>query len=43
MVNTNITTLRKNLYNTFDTVIKYNEVVNVSTKVGNAIIISEED
>lgn len=43
MINTNITTLRKNLYNTIEVVIKYNEVINVSTKNGNAIIISEED
>lgn len=43
MANTNITSLRKNLYSTIDDVIKYNEVVNVSTKDGNAIIISEEE
>ena len=43
MANTNITSLRKNLYSTIDSVIKYNEVINVSTKDGNAVIISEED
>lgn len=43
MANTNITSLRKKLYSTIDDVIKYNEVVNVSTKDGNAIIISEEE
>ena len=43
MLNTNITSLRKNLYSTIDSVVKYNEVINVSTKDGNAVIISEED
>lgn len=43
MSNTNITSLRKNLYSTIDSVVKYNEVINVSTKDGNAVIISEED
>ena len=43
MINTNITSLRENLDSIIDSVIKYNEVINVSTKDGNAIIISEED
>lgn len=37
------TTLRKDIYNYLDSVVDYNEVLNVSTKKGNAVIISEED
>ena len=40
---TNISVLRKNLFNTFDNVIDYNDSVTVSTKKGNAVIVSEED
>ena len=43
MPTTNITELRKNLFTTIDTVIKYNEPVHVTTKAGNAVILSEED
>lgn len=40
---TNISVLRKNLFNTFDNVIDYNDSVTVSTKKGNAVIISEAE
>ena len=43
MINTNATNFRKNIFEMLDHTIKYNEVINVSTKEGNAIIISEED
>ncbi len=43
MTNTNITNLRKNLYSMIDNAIKYDEPINVSTKNGNAIIMSEEE
>ena len=43
MTNTNITNFRKNIYEMLETTIKYNEPINVSTKKGNAIVISEED
>lgn len=43
MININITSFRKNIYNLLEQTIKYNEPVNVSTKDGNAIILSEED
>lgn len=43
MLNTNITNFRKNLFNILEQTIKFNEPVNVSTKDGNAVIISEED
>ena len=43
MINTNATNFRKNIFEMLDHTIRYNEVINVSTKEGNAIIISEED
>lgn len=43
MLNTNITNFRKNIFGILEQTIKYNEPVNISTKDGNAIIISEED
>ncbi len=43
MTNTNITNFRKNIYNLLEKTIKYNEPINISTKNGNAVIISEED
>lgn len=39
----NVTLLRKDLFNTLDNVVKYNEPVIVNTKKGNAVIISEEE
>ena len=43
MTNTNITNFRKDIYELLEKTIKYNEPINISTKNGNAIIISEED
>ncbi len=43
MTNTNITNFRKNIYEMLETTIKYNEPINISTKKGNAVVISEED
>ena len=43
MLNTNITNFRKNIFGILEQTIKYNEPVNISTKSGNAVIISEED
>ncbi|MDY4799917.1 MAG: type II toxin-antitoxin system Phd/YefM family antitoxin [Bullifex sp.] len=43
MLNTNITNFRKNIFSMLEQTIKYNEPVNISTKDGNAVIISEED
>lgn len=43
MTNINITNFRKDIYELLEQVIKYNETINVSTKNGNAIILSEED
>ena len=43
MINVNVTNLTKNHYGILEQTIKDNEPVNISTKNGNAIIISEED
>ena len=43
MTNTSATALRKDLFNILSNTIKYNETINVSTKEGNAIILSEEE
>lgn len=43
MTNTNITNFRKNLFEYINQAVEYNDVVNVSTKNGNAVIMSEED
>ncbi|MBF4695197.1 type II toxin-antitoxin system Phd/YefM family antitoxin [Fusibacter ferrireducens] len=43
MITTSVTNFRKNIYNILSQTIKFNEVVNINTKDGNAIILSEED
>ena len=43
MKSVNITNFRKNIYEIVEEILKYNEPVNISTKNGNAIIISEDD
>lgn len=43
MLNTNITNFRKNIFGMLEQTIKYNEPVNITTKDGNAVVISEED
>ena len=43
MTNTNITAFRKNVFGFVDQAVTYGEVVNVTTKNGNAVIISETD
>ena len=43
MTNVNITNFRKNIYSLIEQTIKYNEPINISSKDGNAILISEED
>ena len=43
MLNANTTNFRKNIFALLEQTIKFNEPVNVSTKDGNAVIISEED
>ena len=43
MTNINITNLRKNLFDYINQAVEFNDVINVNTKAGNAVIISEED
>ena len=43
MLNTNATSFRKNMFSMLEQTIKYNETVNISTKDGNAVLLSEED
>ena len=43
MTNTNITNFRKNVFDYINQAIEYNDVINVSTKTGNAVIMSEEE
>jgi PHD/YefM family antitoxin component YafN of YafNO toxin-antitoxin module len=43
MAVTNISVLRKNLFNSIDNVIEYNDSITVCTKNGNAVIISEAE
>ena len=39
----NISILRKNLFSSIENVIEYDDAITVSTKKGNAVIISEEE
>ena len=43
MINTNITNARAELYKLASSCIKYNNIVNINTKEGNVIMMSEED
>ncbi len=43
MMNTNITKARAELYKLASSCIKYNNVININTKEGNVIMMSEED
>ncbi len=43
MTNTNVTNFRKDIYEILKQTIKFNEPVNISTKDGNAVLISEAD
>lgn len=43
MTNTNITTFRKNVFDYVNQAVLYGEPVSVSTKHGNAILLSEQD
>ena len=43
MINLNISNARNELYKLASSCINYNDVVNISTKEGNVILISEDD
>ena len=43
MINLNISNARDELYKLASSCIKYNDVVNISTKEGNVILLSEDE
>lgn len=43
MTNTNVTNFRKNLFEYISQAVEFNDVININTKKGNAIVISEEE
>lgn len=43
MTTTNITNFRKNAFNYVEQTVKYNEPLNICTKEGNAVLLSEEE
>lgn len=43
MQNTNATNFRRNLFGMLEKTIKYGEPLNISTRDGNAVVMSEED
>jgi PHD/YefM family antitoxin component YafN of YafNO toxin-antitoxin module len=43
MITLSVTNFRKNIYNILSQTIKFNEPININTKEGNAVILSEED
>lgn len=43
MTNTNATNFRQNVFEYLNQAVLYNDVVNVNTKNGNAVVISEEE
>ena len=43
MTNTNATNFRKEMFNYLEQVTKFNEPINISTKNGNVVVMSEQD
>lgn len=43
MTTVNVTNFRKDIYSLLEQTIRYNEPINISTKNGNAVVLSEED
>ena len=43
MLHTNATNFRKNMFSMLDQTIRYSEPINIVTKNGNAVVLSEED
>ncbi len=43
MTNTNATNFRKNMFEYLNLAVDYNDVIHVSTKSGNAVVMNEED
>lgn len=43
MTSTNITNFRKNLFEYMNQAVEFNDVIHVTTKTGNAVVMSEKD
>lgn len=43
MTNTNITNFRNNVFDYINQAVEFNDVININTKNGNAVVMSEED
>ena len=43
MITANASNFRKNLYNTLEQVVKYNQVATINTKDGDVVLISADD
>ncbi len=43
MTNTTVTNFRKNIYSMVENTIRFNEAVYITSKIGNAVMISEEE
>ena len=43
MTTTNITNFRQNFFEMLENTIKYNDLLNVTTKFGNAVVLSEDE
>ena len=43
MINTNVTHFRKNVSTLLEQTLKFNEPINVSTRNGNVVVLSEDD
>lgn len=43
MRNINITNFRQNIFDYINQAIEYNDVININTKNGNAVVMSEEE
>lgn len=43
MTNTNISNFRQNIFEYINQAIEFNDIINVNTKNGNAVILSEND
>jgi len=43
MPSTNVSNFRNNAFEYFNRAVQFNEIINVSTKNGNAVVMSEED
>lgn len=43
MLHTNATSFRKNLFSLLENAVKYNECININTKIGNVVVISEDE